>query len=554
MKSTCLKLFLISAIFVCLHPNVSAQTETISPFFPKNTNNKLCESIENAQEDQQVRKFIDTILERIHLRNSITVIGCADIEGCQATIKQATPFILYNNEFLNGVKMLNFTETSLPRKQDDWEALCILAHELGHIYNFHFGRRSVGQTLIDLELEADEFAGVMMKSLGASLSEAQKVMYRDEVSETDSESHPSRQRRLEAIKKGWDKVGTPFPKSATEKEEVVVKEELLEANRKYNEQQETAALPVFLKFSESKHFTPSYQTDLGLIYFRGTPAKKADYKESVRWLKKAAEKNDDRAQLYLGLIYLKGLGVDINDSVSFQWFKKAALQGNTNAMLALFDMESDDKALQWLKKAADLGNTTAQARLGEVLYYGLNQAARDTVLATNYLLKSVDRNNALAYLVYGKVLLTSANEETKAKAVVDYLEPGAICLIQNRNLFITDDSLNRTDESDFMNALYFNSSLNDFFISVTDQMIDYYHGNDTMPINPEKSLEWMIEKAKSGDRETAFELGTLYERGDKTHFPIAKDLTQAIEMFELAEKYGHPKARAELKRLKGGNR
>ena len=82
-----------------------AQSSGVVSFFSDDIDSSLCKNhVSNFKEDQQVRKLIDTILHRMHLRNAINIIGCNDDRNCKATLVEATPYIIYNSDFLNGVK------------------------------------------------------------------------------------------------------------------------------------------------------------------------------------------------------------------------------------------------------------------------------------------------------------------------------------------------------------------------------------------------------------------------------------------------------------------
>ena len=52
--------------------------------------------------------------------------------------------------------------------------------------------------------------------------------------------------------------------------------------------------------------------DLGLFVQR-------DYAEAVKWLLKAAEQNDGRAQYNLGVMYANGLGVEKDYVQAYAW-------------------------------------------------------------------------------------------------------------------------------------------------------------------------------------------------------------------------------------------
>jgi uncharacterized protein len=72
------------------------------------------------------------------------------------------------------------------------------------------------------------------------------------------------------------------------------------------------------------------QNILGAFYYegRGVPQ---DYKEAVKWYRKAAEQGLAGAQGDLGLMYRIGKGVLQDYKEAIKWYKKAAEQGNSIA-------------------------------------------------------------------------------------------------------------------------------------------------------------------------------------------------------------------------------
>jgi Zn-dependent protease with chaperone function len=78
--------------------------------------------------------------------------------------------------------------------------MALIAHEMGHHLNGHTLHRGGSEPA--LELEADEFAGFVLRKLGATLREAQEVMYLISGSQS-SATHPARNDRMLAIEKGW---------------------------------------------------------------------------------------------------------------------------------------------------------------------------------------------------------------------------------------------------------------------------------------------------------------------------------------------------------------
>lgn len=82
---------------------------------------------------------------------------------------------------------------------NEWEVIGLLAHEIGH--------HVLGHTLTctgsnhQAEIEADGFAGRTMFWLGASVEEAQSLWWT--MPDVESDTHPRRSVRLEAVAQGW---------------------------------------------------------------------------------------------------------------------------------------------------------------------------------------------------------------------------------------------------------------------------------------------------------------------------------------------------------------
>jgi len=73
---------------------------------------------------------------------------------------------------------------------------------------------------------------------------------------------------------------------------------------------------------------------LGAFYYEGRGVRK-DYKEAVKWYRKAAEQGLAGAQADLGLMYRIGKGVLQDYKEAIKWYRKAAEQGNSIAQADL---------------------------------------------------------------------------------------------------------------------------------------------------------------------------------------------------------------------------
>lgn len=116
------------------------------------------------------------------------------------------------------------------------------------------------------------------------------------------------------------------------------------------------------------------------------------FTEAAKWFEAAAGQGLAEAQLQLGALYHKGLGVPQDYAQAIDWFTKAARQGHTEAQLNLgyiYDkgvgVEQDyKKAVNWYRKAAEQGDANAQFNLG-MMYYDGSGVVQDYVEAHRWL-------------------------------------------------------------------------------------------------------------------------------------------------------------------------
>ncbi len=162
------------------------------------------------------------------------------------------------------------------------------------------------------------------------------------------------------------------------------------------------------------------QRRLGVRYLQGQGIEK-DSKEAFYWCNKAAEQNDVIAMNNLGACYI---GFEQNYEKAVEWFTKAAEQGLADAQLNLglcyeygfCDGTNDgnevdiiqawnainekmnannEKAFEWYKKAAEQGNVDAQFKLGEYYRDGKG-VVQDLEKAVEWFTKAAEQGHAKA--------------------------------------------------------------------------------------------------------------------------------------------------------------
>lgn len=87
---------------------------------------------------------------------------------------------------------------------------------------------------------------------------------------------------------------------------------------------------------------PSFQLDLGIIYYYGSLASLPNMIEAEKWFEKAAKQGNEKAQVFLGYIHLEKFVRDFD--LAYMWLHKAACNGNARAQFhlgTLFEKSND---------------------------------------------------------------------------------------------------------------------------------------------------------------------------------------------------------------------
>ncbi len=132
---------------------------------------------------------------------------------------------------------------------------------------------------------------------------------------------------------------------------------------------------------------PAEQTRIGNRFRSGEDSPR-DYREAVRWYRKAAEQGFAGAQNNLANMYEQGHGVTQDYTQAAEWYLKAAEQENSYAQHSLGRMYREGqgvqqdflRAVKWFRKAAEKRHPMAFRDLGTMHWKGLG-VSKDTVSA-----------------------------------------------------------------------------------------------------------------------------------------------------------------------------
>lgn len=114
------------------------------------------------------------------------------LHNAMAHIDRDKSYLIYNENFIKKIKDESF---------NDWSALFVLVHEIGHLLIRHPYSED-HKIKKEYELQADHFAGFWLNKLGATVEEA--IQYSKEFTAQPRDYHPPKEQRIKAIIKGWN--------------------------------------------------------------------------------------------------------------------------------------------------------------------------------------------------------------------------------------------------------------------------------------------------------------------------------------------------------------
>ncbi|MBL0654843.1 sel1 repeat family protein [Aeromonas caviae] len=225
--------------------------------------------------------------------------------------------------------------------------------------------------------------------------------------------------------------------------------------------------------------------------------------EEITTLIKKAETGDAKAQLFLGMKYLNGQGIDQDDNNAATWIQKSAEQGDVSAQNNFGWMyehgrgvEKDySKAFHWYRQAAEKGNANAQYNVG-VSYRngrGIKQSDEDAVY---WYIKSAEQGYAPAQFNLG---------------------------------YMYDYGLGVTQSDSMAFDWYSRAASNGVPKAKSSLGCMYQNGQGVEP-NYDIAINWYRQASKEGDAQARFNLGLMYMNGTG----VTRSYLKAQAMFRKA--------------------
>jgi TPR repeat protein len=243
-----------------------------------------------------------------------------------------------------------------------------------------------------------------------------------------------------------------------------------------------------------------------------TEFKRLEMMKIVQSLTAKAESSDADAQYQLGNIYRNGNGVLKNLQTALEWYRKSAVLGNIQAILAVGDSyrngegvsQNNAEALKWYEQAAEKGNADAQALAGGIYFDGGNGITQDKNKAAQYIEKASLAGSAKGKYWMGRLYYMGYSGNS------DYAQA----------LSCFSEAANKGDADAQLWAGVMN-----------------YNGTGVQNNNT-KAAEWFQKSAEQGNHNAEEWLGLCYAMGNG----VEQNIDKGVELFEKSVTGGNNQA------------
>jgi Sel1 repeat len=361
---------------------------------------------ENIDTQQQI---VDYLLGRINLRpGMIRVRNCSKITFPETHKNNNGGYYIALNPNMFAKSAFTITKEGelLFNNPENIKWAVQLAHELGHVLNWHDLSAS-SAIRKQQERDADKYAGYVLCRSGIKWDDIEIAIRTVLFGHTHTqEVYDDVEKRLQQFCEGYTQEGCKCkggdtPPIAPTTEQMIAA--LAEAEKDYRVDRKEQAFPIYFKCRNEAFFGNKHQLQLGWMYANGKGTPQSDT-EAVKWYRKAAEQGYANAQFNLGCRYESGKGVEQSDTEAVKWYRKAAEQGYASAQFNLGWMYAKDKgveqsnreAVKWYRKAAEQGNANAQCNLGWMYEHGKGVEQQSNTEAVKWYRKAAEQGNAKA--------------------------------------------------------------------------------------------------------------------------------------------------------------
>ena len=253
---------------------------------------------------------------------------------------------------------------------------------------------------------------------------------------------------------------------------------------------------------------------------------------------------DDKLYYRLGSMNLHGTGTPIDRTQAKEYFEKAVLLGNVDALYGLgklyldstFEGYNTTKAIFYLTKAANGNHTYAQYTLGKLLLKG-EVIERNIPEAIQWLQKASDSDNSYAKYLLGKIFVTGDGVEANIAQGIELLKQAAGLNNIYAHYFlgkILADGIITPQE--IKEAIYYlTNAAEKEFAPAQCRLAKLYLSLPESIENTQNGIYW-LEKAVAQENQYAqYQLGKMLLYGQR----IDQDIDRGLELLKASAAQGN---------------
>lgn len=267
-----------------------------------------------------------------------------------------------------------------------------------------------------------------------------------------------------------------------------------------------------------------------------------DYKNAVKWHKKAAKPGHLDAEFQLGYIYQEGLGeIERNPYKARKYYEPLAASGNAAALNNLANLYNDGRGVrQDYKKALDLylksakkGNPLAMFHAGIIYYKGHQNSRNNEMEAAEWIEKSAKAGHLPAIIKMGHFSRKGIGVEPDNIKAMEWYKKAAQAGSEKGDYWVGRSHLmnySSPKELDLAIASLEKAAQKRHFFKAYFYLAEAYRKQGSEQIN--NAISWYEKAAEGNYLPAQIALGNLYEQGQE----IKQDHKEAFKWYEKASK------------------
>ena len=280
-----------------------------------------------------------------------------------------------------------------------------------------------------------------------------------------------------------------------------------------------------------------------------------NYHKATISLEELVSQHDKQAMYYLGKIYLSGYGGAKKYKHGFDLITESGNLGYEPAQVYLAKhylnlKKGAPQALAWFQKAADKGNVESQLYCGYAYLNGYG-VAKNKEQAIFWLEKAAQNKAPKAQYELASLYLKS-NDETKRLDALQWLEKAAasgdkqsqytLGKIYSTGEFVQQDNAAAIK---WMENAITGKTASAIANKAKIDLAMLYLITHSSEVNSQKAISWLTEAANTGDAESQYNLGRLYEG----NLGIKPDLNKAYDWYLKSANQNNKKSQQALAQL-----